>query len=695
VLQELVVFAAVAAGISTLLVVIPGVVRVPAVVGVLLSALTLAIAGWLVGVIAADPVAALLLPAAALLLVLAGRLLLLRRWSLPAVQLFVVLVAGTVLYLVYVAVLTTVQATGPIAWIGSVLLFLLELIALSLSVSYAFELLDVLGRRDRPRTRPDPQHRPAIAIQVPAYNEPLEVLEKTLRSLAELDYPRLLVQVVDNNTPDEAVWKPLEKLCGELGSRFQFMHLADWPGFKAGALNEATRRLPPEYEVISIVDADYVVEAGFLEELAGYFADPKVAFVQSPQNYRDWEDDGYLRSLFYSYRYFFDVSMPSRAHRDAIIFAGTMGLIRRSALEEVGGWNQDCVTEDSEMSLRLLGRGYNGVYDPVARGSGLMPLSFDGLKKQRFRWALGGIQILRLHWREMLPWGRHRLRLTTAQRIHYLLGCVQWFGEVLTLAFTLMLVATAAFLALHHRLPVRQLVGAVIAVPLIFLATGLLRALWGLRRTTGCGWRDALGALGVWFALSWVVTLACLRGLVRPQAAFLRTPKEGEGSSGILRALSSSKVETGLAAVSLAGAVLIPISAFSPATVVLSLLLLYQAAFYASAPWASLGAAGIKLNDFRRAYLRSAQNTGERPPGGGLPVPARLAAAVTALAAFGLLLATAQPASPLPARQADLPKFGQVGGSHATAPSPAPSNAPAPSPAPTPREKPPASSPSP
>src|SRR5207237_361804 len=80
-------------------------------------------------------------------------------------------------------------------------------------------------------------------------------------------------------------------------------------------------------------------------EMAGYFADPKIAFAQSPQNYMDWEDDGYLRSLFYSYRYFFDVSMPSRAHRDAIIFAGTMGLIRRSAMEEVGPWTQDCVTE--------------------------------------------------------------------------------------------------------------------------------------------------------------------------------------------------------------------------------------------------------------------------------------------------------------------------------------------------------------
>jgi cellulose synthase/poly-beta-1,6-N-acetylglucosamine synthase-like glycosyltransferase len=679
-LQELVLFASVAVALSTLLVVVPAVVRSPLPIGVILSALSLAAAGWLIGVVAGDPVASVLLPVLALLLVLAVRLLVLRNWSLPAVQLFTVLVTGTLLYLVYIAVLTGVQANGPVVWIGSLLLLALELAALSLSVSYAFELLDVLGRRDPPERRADPSHRPPVAIQVPCYNEPVEVVERTLRSLAELRYPKLLVQVVDNNTPDEEVWRPLQELCEKLGPRFEFIHLEDWPGFKAGALNEATRRLAGEYELISIVDADYVVKPDFLERMAGYFADPRVAFVQSPQNYMDWEDDGYLRSLFYSYRYFFDVSMPSRAHRDAIIFAGTMGLIRRSALEEVGGWNQDCVTEDSEMSLRLLGRGYSGVYEPHAYGSGLMPLSFDGLKKQRFRWALGGIQILRLHWRELLPFVKHRLKLTRAQRIHYLLGCAQWFGELLTLAFTAMLVLTAAFLAFHHRLPVRQLVGAVVIVPMMFLFTGLLRAFWGLRRATGCGWRDALGALGVWFALSWVVTLACVRGLVRPKAAFLRTPKVEEGQSSIRVALATSKVETGLAGLSLLGAIVIPISALSPATAVLALLLLYQAFFYASAPWASLASAGVKLTDFRRAYLRSSQNTGDRPPGaiGRVAEASAWAVVGAGFAALVLLFATAKPAPPV---QPDLPKFGQVAGASAKRqPAPPPTAAPAASP---------------
>src|SRR5579859_1870157 len=258
-LQELVLFAALAAAITTLLVLLPGVVRARLPLGLVLAAASLAAAGWLLGVIAADPVASVLLPVAALVLVLLVRLILLRPWSLPAVQLFTTLVAGTAIYLVYVAVLTVLQANGPVVWVASAVLFVLELCALGLSVSYAFELLDVLGRRDRLQHVADPGFRPPVAIQVPCYNEPLEVLERTLRSLARLEYPDLLVQVVDNNTPDEKVWRSLEALCAELGPRFQFMHLADWPGFKAGALNEATRRLPAKYQVISIVDADYIV----------------------------------------------------------------------------------------------------------------------------------------------------------------------------------------------------------------------------------------------------------------------------------------------------------------------------------------------------------------------------------------------------------------------------------------------------
>src|SRR2546429_4789661 len=381
---------------------VPGLVRARAWAGIPLTLAILIAAGWLTGLIVHDPVAATILP-----LFGVGALIETRRhlpqWSFLAAQLLAAWLVASVVSLIYAAAQPFVDRLGLLGIAGSFLLLLLEASALALSVYYLFEILDVFSRRTRIAHRAESSYQPPVAIQVPCYNEPIEVVRETLTALSHLDYPNVVVQVVDNNTKDPQVWRPLEALCAELGSRFQFMHLEPWPGYKAGALNEATRRVPADVSILGIVDADYIVKPGFLSAMVGHFADDRVAFVQTPQDYRDWQDSGYLRGLYYSYKYFFDVSMPSRANRNAIIFAGTMGLIRRSALERIGGWDENIITEDAEASLRLLGLGSTGVYEPTVWGEGLMPLSFDGLKKQRFRWALGGIQILRRQWRGRLP----------------------------------------------------------------------------------------------------------------------------------------------------------------------------------------------------------------------------------------------------------------------------------------------------
>jgi len=655
VIAELLTFFGLLSLAVTILAIIPGIVRTRAWLGVPLGVLAVAAAGggllWATG----DLPAAEFLAAWALLLGVVARLLL-QRWSFLAGLLISALLMAGLTYLVYSVLAAVVDPLGPIVWAGTILLLLLEIAALFLTMSYAYEVLDVLSRRQTVRHQPDPSYQPLVAIQVPTYNEPVDVVSATLESLQALDYPNYLVQVVDNNTKDPTVWRPLEALCQRLGPRFQFMHLEDWPGYKAGALNEATRRLPPEVEVVAIVDADYVVDPGFLRDTAGHFADPRVAFVQTPQNYRDWEDDSYLRGLFYSYKYFFDVTMPARANRNAIIFAGTMGLIRRSALEGIGGWNPDTVTEDAEASLRILGAGFTGVYVPQAYGSGLMPLTFDGLKKQRFRWALGGVQIMRMHWRELLPFAPHRLRLTIGQRIHYLLGSVQWFGDVLTVVFTILLLLTAAVTVFHHRLPVREIVGPLALVPLLFLVTGVGRALWAIRTTARCSLGDSIRCLRCWFALSWVVALACLRGLVKKEAAFLRTPKRKEGRS-VWQAVRASQAESLIAALSAAAAVAIVVSTLSIGTFALAVLLVWLALLYSSAPWASFAAEGISLTPLRAAYRRSSQSTGEWPER-GLPVALRfgLPAAFVG-AAVGALLLAAPGTTNQPPPPADLPQI--------------------------------------
>jgi Glycosyltransferase like family 2 len=673
-LLELVLFFAIASAATTAVVMIPGSVRARAWVGVPLVLVILFGAGWLTGVITGDSVGGRILPLVGLVVAGVARWRL-RAWSTLAAQMLAVLTLGSATYLVYAAVQPLSDRLGALGTVTSWLLLLLESAALGLSVYYLFEILDVLSRRDRARHPLDERYLPKVAVQVPCYNEPVEVVRDTLTALSTMDYPEFVVQVVDNNTTDPKIWQPLAQLCEQLGPRFQFLHLEPWPGYKAGALNEATRRLSPDVEVLAIVDADYIVRPGFLKATVGHFRDPRVAFVQTPQHYRDWKDSGYLRGLFYSYRYFFDITMPARAHRNAIIFAGTMGLIRRSALDKIGGWNESVVTEDAEASLRLLGLGLVGVYEPTAWGEGLMPLSFDGLKKQRFRWALGGIQILRRQWRELLPFLPHRLRLTAGQRLHYLFGSVHWFSDLLTVIFTSLLLLTAAAAATHHRLPIRELTGPIVVVPLAFLTTGVLRALWALRTAEHASWGDTIRALGIWFALSWVDALAVLRGLVSQHAAFLRTPKRKERGNRLWPAVRSSLVESTLALLAVVAAIVMVITAPAIATGLLAVMLLFEAWVFGSAPWASVAAEGIQLTPARQAYLRSAQNTGDRPGRRSRAelVPAALALLVVAVLAYGLLNA---PSQAPPSGQADLPTFGAI--THQQLPNAGPAPTPAP-----------------
>jgi len=287
-----------------------------------------------------------------------------------------------------------------------------------------------------------------------------------------------------------------------------------------------------------------------------------------------------------------------------------------------------------------------------------------------------------MHWRELLPFAPHRLRLTIGQRIHYLLGSVQWFGDLLTAAFTVLLLLTAAVTIFHHRLPVRAILGPMAVVPLLFLLTGVGRALWAIRTTSGCSFGDAVRCLRCWFALSWVVALACLRGLVRRRAAFLRTPKRKEGRS-VWQAVRASQAESLIAVLAVIGAVAIVVSVASLGTVVLALLLVWLALQYSSAPWASFAAEGIRLTPLRAAYRTSSQSTGDWPQG---TVPAALriglpAAFVGAVVAALLLATPTAPNQPLP--PVDLPPIQEQVPNIPAVPAATPTQTPAPSPAPS------------
>src|SRR5579875_2373281 len=171
-----------------------------------------------------------------------------RRWSARAHLCWASSVLLFVVYLVYALEWTFASNLGPASTAGGVLLWALEVFAAGLSCAYLWEICDALGtehwrRRVTAATRMDVPDRdlPMVSLHVPAHNEPPDMVIDTLRSLLRLDYPRYEVVLIDDNTDDEKLWRPVEAWCRRHGVKFA--HLENWPGYKSGALNYALRTM--------------------------------------------------------------------------------------------------------------------------------------------------------------------------------------------------------------------------------------------------------------------------------------------------------------------------------------------------------------------------------------------------------------------------------------------------------------------
>src|SRR5215216_2816274 len=518
----------------------------------------------------------------------------LRDWNAPGQVTWSMTVMTTLLFITYTFMLTAFTPLNALSFVFALIFFFLEAITLTLALAHMHESLDVVCRvhwhRFMEKVEQVTGYLPMVSLQVPAYNEPVEVVEKTLSSLAKLNYPNYEVLVVDNNTPLQETWRPLEEICRRLGPNFHCLHLDRWPGYKSGALNFATTQTDPRAEILGIIDADYEVDPDFLMELVPAFADPQIAFVQTPQDYSDSTGDVFSESMYHGYKYFFEVSMPSRNERNAIIFAGTMGLIRKSALEEIGGWDEWCITEDAEASLRILKKGYQSLYINRAFGTGLMPFNFEGLKKQRFRWCFGGIQLLKKHWEALMPWAHWvdpENKLTLAQRYYYLVGGLGWFSDVFNLLFACFLVLGAVFNVLSSPIKVRPLTDTVLIVPAVFLLLHIMRFLWVLRNRLRISLGMAVATMYNFFSLGWAVTLACIQGLVQREGVFLRTPKSST-SSRAWRAIQVTQWETAIGLICVLTGLLAFGSDRNWRTFSLCLLLIWQGSLYLAAPLYSL-----------------------------------------------------------------------------------------------------------
>jgi cellulose synthase/poly-beta-1,6-N-acetylglucosamine synthase-like glycosyltransferase len=363
---------------------------------------------------------------------------------------------------------------------------------------------------------------PKVSIHIPAYFEPPDMLKATLDALARLDYPNYECVVIINNTPDPAFWQPIQDHCRALGERFKFINAEKVKGFKAGALKIAMDRTAADAEIIGIIDADYVVDPDWLKDLVPAFADPRVGLVQAPQDHRDEN-----RSLMHyimngEYAGFFDIGMVQRNEENAIIVHGTMCLIRRAAMEMAGGWAGDTICEDTDLGLAIIEQGWLTHYTNHRYGKGLLPDTYEAFKKQRHRWAYGGFQIVKKHWRRFLPGAS---RLTPDQKREFSLGWLNWLGAeslgVLVALLNLVWVPIVAFAGI--AIPDKILTLPIIAAFLVSLGHFLI--MYRLRVPVKSG--QMLGAMIAAMSVQWTVSRAVAQGLITEHLPFARTSKGG------------------------------------------------------------------------------------------------------------------------------------------------------------------------
>ena len=399
----------------------------------------------------------------------------------------------------------------------------------------------------------DPNYTPKVSIHVPACGEPVDMLTVTLKSMAELDYPNFEVLVIVNNTSNMALVDPIRDVCEALGDRFKFIYLPKISGFKAGALNRALEYTADDAEIIASVDADYVVDPDWLKDLVPAFKDPKVAVVQAPQEHRDEDESWRKAAMNAEYAGFFDIGMIQRNEDDAIIAHGTMVMLRRSAMHEVGDWSEWSITEDSELGLRLFEAGYSAVYTHRRYGWGLLPDTLRAFRRQRDRWAAGGMQIMLRHFKHMMPWSK---TLTGIQKYHFMTGWLHWIADAASMLLVLVNLGWVAYL---------QVTGLYVApTPLLTITTStvaiisLLQFMAFYAARTKRGGRHALLASLAGISLQLTVAKAIFRGLIWSNMPFNVTAKGGKATpTGYKLFLETFGMEAVLSMVLLSAAALI------------------------------------------------------------------------------------------------------------------------------------------
>lgn len=256
---------------------------------------------------------------------------------------------------------------------------------------------------------PTPSPGQSVDLFIPTYDEPLTLLRDTAVCALNVHYPHTTWLLDDGCRPEVA------ELARELGCRY--IARPDRSHAKAGNLNNALRQSTGD--LVITLDADHVPMPDLIERLLGFFDDPSVAIVQANQDFYNLDSfqhttDWVAAVGWQQQELFFNIIQPGKDARNAAIYCGSPAMLRRKALDEIGGFATETVTEDMHTGLRLQKRGWRVVYFNATVARGLAPQTYGAYNTQWHRWGLGAMQVLRLEHPILGP------GLSLAQRISYL-----------------------------------------------------------------------------------------------------------------------------------------------------------------------------------------------------------------------------------------------------------------------------------
>ncbi len=360
-----------------------------------------------------------------------------RHLPSPRSRALVVAILGalTLRYMVW-RVTATLNFATPADGIASLTLLLCEgmlWVNSGLDLALMLRMGDRRAEADRAATLVASGYQPSVDVWIPTYGEPVEVLRRTVIGCQALDYGPKRVYLLDDGRRPEVQALAIELGCGYI-TRSTNQHA------KAGNLNHAIGRT--HGQLIVCFDADFVPTRDFLQRTVGLFHNPRVGLVQTHQHFFNPDPISYnlgLADRLTTSRVTFSRYVePVRDGALATICCGSSFMVRRSALEQVGGFVTSTLCEDYFTGISLISSGYQVLYLDEALSAGLSPESMSAYIAQQQRWAAGTMQGFFIPENPLTVPG-----LTLLQRLHYAQGWLYWGSALPRLLFLVVPVLTA------------------------------------------------------------------------------------------------------------------------------------------------------------------------------------------------------------------------------------------------------------